>query len=151
MTIEILPLSHEDIDEVVQLGEATPEFRTGTDTPNFYGRETLLKWVSSPNGATFAAKDEKGLLGFILGSAMGGSRDAYINCTVVTPESRGQGIGTMLTRAVEEKFAQLGCNHVFSVIREDNLAMLGLKRNLGYQVGGEHMLYVDKMIEPPES
>lgn len=146
MAFDIQPMDKDDIDEVIRIGEVTPELETGTSTPDFYGRDTLSEWIEAANGVTLVAKSGDRMAGFILGQALGGSKDAYINCTVVNEEFRGQGIASELTREAEKIFSELGCNHVFSVIQSNNLAMLALKRKLGYDVGAEPMLYVDKMI-----
>ncbi len=149
MSIEITPISEDDIETVIALGSSTPEVQTGTEgVPAFYGTQTLKRWIEAPNGVTLAARDEGKLVGFLLGQALGASRDAYINATVVSEDYRGQGIASELTQIAEERFSELGCNHIFSEVEEGNLAMLGLKKKLGYHISDKVFRYVEKMIEP---
>ncbi len=150
MAIEFQRLTEEDIPSVIQLGESTPEFQTGTDAPSFYSATTLSRWIAAEGGVTLGAKDGSVLAGFLLGQAMMGSRDAYINTTVVTTPYRRHGIASELNRLALEQFAELGCNHVFSVVNTTDEPMLKLKERLGFQVSPETFRYVEMMIEPKE-
>lgn len=151
MAIRITGMSPEDIRAVTKLANSAPELATGTDTPDFYSEPTLRRLIQSANSATFVARhgldtyNEK-VVGFLLGQALPGTRDAYIHCTVMAPDFRKQGIASELTKVAEERFIELGCNHVFSVIALENFPMLAVKRRLGYSIGLKPMVYVDKMI-----
>ena len=146
MAIRIQRMSKEDIREVIRLGESAEEFDTGTDTPNFYGQATMERWVQSEYGVNLVACQDNILVaGFLLGQALPASRDAYIHATYVRPEFRGLHIATTLTKAAEERFLELGCNHVFSNIDPSNFAILAVKKRLGYKIGKPHF-YVDKML-----
>lgn len=150
MAIEFLPLTADDISSVIELGESTPEFRTGTDAPSFYSAATLDRWFAAEGGVTLGVKDGSLLAGFLLGQAMMGSRDAYINTTVVAAPYRRLGIASELNRRALKQFAALGCNHVFSVVNVTDEPMLRLKEQLGFQVSPEAFRYVEIMIEPKE-
>ena len=64
----ICTMTDSDIDEVICIGETTPEFRTGTEAPQFYSKTTLRGWISEPSGISLVAKVEDQVVGFILNS-----------------------------------------------------------------------------------
>ena len=52
--IEVSPIIESELDQVINIGENTPEFKTGTDAAQFYSKETLSNWITDPNGVTVA-------------------------------------------------------------------------------------------------
>ncbi len=145
--IKILPLNLDDLPAVMELSKNTKEFNIGSDSPQFYGLVSLSTWLDNPNSLALSAKDGGRLVGFILGQVMLG-RDGNINTSVVDKAYRHKGIGEKLQNAAEEFFASKGCNRVFSTVEENNKAMLGLKKKLGFSWGKQNYKIVDKMIEP---
>ncbi len=145
MSTEIVTLTKSDLKAVINLGASTPELDTGNDSPSFYGEISLATWLEDDRSVALAAKEGDTLVGFLLGQVMLG-RDGYINTTVVDEPYRGMGIAAQLTEAAEQMFEERGCNRVWSIVEEGNMAMLGLKKKLGYDWGAQNFKLVDRMI-----
>jgi len=148
--INIRRMREEDLNLVIKEGLNTPEFKTGTEATQFYGLETLKRWVNDPNGATLIAEHEGKIAGFLLGYYMSGPNDGYINCTVVLSEHRRKGVGTLLQEKAISEFEKKGpeghkCDHIFCVVSETDTPMLNLKEKVGFEVGGKFH-YVEMML-----
>lgn len=148
--ISVRKMTEGDVKWVVSVGENTPEFKTSTNAAQFFGNDTLRRWVNDPNGITLLAKVNGKPAGFLLGYYMTGPNDGYINCTVVASEFRRQGIGKELQEAAIEEFKQKGpeghkCDHIFYVVGEEDEAMLDLSRQTGFEIG-RRFHYVEKML-----
>jgi ribosomal protein S18 acetylase RimI-like enzyme len=148
MDIRVLKMAKEDARDVHLIGSATPEFGTGTEAEQFYSLNTLEHWIRSEHGVTLAAKDGDKLAGFLLANALPGSRDGYINCLVTLPEYRGHGVASQLLEAAKQHLGELGCNHVFSAVEQNNQTMLDLMQSAGFSVG-HRFRYVATMLKPP--
>jgi ribosomal protein S18 acetylase RimI-like enzyme len=139
-----------DLDWVIRVGLATPEFKTGTEAAQFYGLETLRRWIKDPCGVTLVAEVNGSRAGFLLGYYMAGPNDGYINCTVVEKGFRRRGVGRLLQEQAVSEFERRGpeghkCDHIFCVVSEDDRPMLELKRKVGFEVGGKFH-YVEMML-----
>ena len=145
--IKILPLATEDLEAVMEISKNTPEFNIGSEAPQFYGLKSLATWVDDPKSVSFVAKDGDKVVGFLLGQVILG-RDGMINMSVVDKTYRGQGIATQLQKLAETKFAEKGCNRIWSTVETDNEPMLKLKKKLGFSWGRQTFKIIDKMIEP---
>jgi len=148
--IQVRQMRENDLDWVIELGQETPEFKTGTEAVQFYSHESLSRWVDDLNGVTLVAEVEGKLAGFLLGYYMAGPNDGYINCTVVDKEFRRRGLGEMLQDSALAEFEGKGpeghkCDHVFCVVSETDEPMLNLKRKVGFEVGSK-FYYVETML-----
>lgn len=56
LVADISRMTETDLDEVIAMGLATPEIQTGTDSPQFYYKETLQRWIQSTNGILLVAR-----------------------------------------------------------------------------------------------
>lgn len=104
LDISLRKMADGDVSWVIGVGKNTSEFKTGTDAAQFFSDQTLKRWVNDPNGVTLLAVANGEPAGFLLGYYMAGPNDGYINCTVVSPEFRRQGIGKALQLAAIEGF-----------------------------------------------
>ncbi|SRR5258708_1163185 len=152
--LHIRQMVKEDLEWVIKTGLGTPEFKTGTNATQFYGEETLGRWIDDVNGITLVAEFNDQRTGFLLGYYMAGPNDGYINCTVVNQEERRRGIGKALQKSALYEFSQKGpeggkCNHVFCVVNETDEPMLSLKKEVGFQVG-DKFHYVEIMLPSKE-
>lgn len=135
-----------DILEVISIGLNTPEFKTGTNAQQFYGEQTLKRWIVDPNGVTLVARIGGKIAGFSLGYYMAGPNDGYLNCVTVKPSYRGRGFGKKLLKRSLSEFLKKGeCNHVFGVVGADNLQAIDFFKNNGLEIGKEFR-YVERML-----
>lgn len=58
--------------------------------------------------------------------------------TVVDPAHRGQGLGALISQAVEEEIRRRGFRKIMTTILIDNLPMIFLKLKQGYRFEGFH-------------
>lgn len=147
---KIRNMQQKDLDWVVQLGLSTPEFKTGTESAQFYSFDSLQRWIKDPNGVTLVAETEDQKTGFLLGYYLTGPNDGYINCIVVGQKFRGRGVGELLQESALDAFESKGskdhkCDHVFCVVGEGDNPMLGLMRKAGFEIGRKFH-YVDIML-----
>jgi|SRR3989304_7083499 len=148
--ISVRVMQENDLEWVTDLGQNTPEFKTETSAAQFFSLETLRRWVKDPNGVTLVAEIDGQSVGYLLGFYMTGPNDSYINCTVVEGKYRGKGVGHELLNKALEEFSQKGpeshkCDHVFCFVKEDDEAMLNLKRDVGFEIGAKGH-YVEIML-----
>ena len=147
LELKVEQMSEHDIEQVIAIGTTTSEFNTGTNAQQFYGTQTLKRWVKDPNGVTLVAKIGDNFTGFALGYYMTGPNDGYINCIVVDPGYRKKGIGKILLQQVLSGFKSKSerCNHIFCVVESDNTRALNFFRSQGLEIGREFR-YLEKMI-----
>ncbi len=134
--IQIERMDAEDIDEVVALGLATPEFQTGTEAPQFYSKETLTNWVDSRAGTCLLVALVNGeFAGFSISSYNPHSRDGYLHCSAVVEKFRRRGIRSRMLGCTLTELKQLGCNNVFCLVHPNNEAALALFKKHGFEIG----------------
>lgn len=126
-----------DLDSVIVMGTSTEEFDTGTESPQFYSRATLEKWIQSPNGVLLVAEYNTEIVGFRLAAYNPDSRDGYLHTIMVKKEFRGKGIGGLLMDETLRRLMALGCNHVVALVQEGNDSTLGFLRSNGFDIGGK--------------
>ena len=135
MNAEIPRMTEADLDEDIALGLSTSEIQTGTDSPQFYYKETLERWIESPNGILLNARIDGKLAGFRIADYNPDSKDGHLHVTVVTEGYRRSGIETQLLDATLMELENLGCNHVYCEVKEDNEAALAFFQKHGFDIG----------------
>lgn len=135
--VTIRAMELRDLDAVIALGTSTAEFDTSTESPQFYSRATLEKWISSPNGVLLVAESGPDVIGFRLAAYNPDSRDGYLHTIAVKQAYRNQGVGTQLMAETLRRLEVLGCNHVVALVQEGNESTLGFLRKNGFDVGGK--------------
>lgn len=118
--MHIVPMELRHLDDVVKLGLSEEELHTRSDTPEFYSKETLSRWIQSPNGFLFVAEDKDGLRGFSLTSYNPDCRDAYVHSIVAVADHRQEGIGSQLLETTLAALQKTECNHVRCLIALEN-------------------------------
>src|SRR3989344_7736027 len=106
--LKIEHMSEQDIEEIIDIGTGTPEFNTGTSAQQFYGAQTLKRWIADPNGVTLIARAHDKLVGFLLGYYMAGPNDGYLNCISVSKKYRKRGVGKELLQKALSEFKVKG-------------------------------------------
>ncbi len=135
--VKIRAMEASDLDAVIEMGTSTAEFDTSTDSPQFYSRETLERWIASPNGVLLVAESGSEVIGFRLAAFNPDSRDGYLHTIAVKQSYRDQGIGTQLMTETLRRLESLGCNHVVGLVQEGNDSTLGFLRKNGFDIGAK--------------
>ncbi len=150
-TTRLRGMQENDLLWVVELGQNTPEFKTGTEAAQFYSVGTLERWIKDPNGVTLIAEIEGKRTGFLLGYYMEGPNDGYINCIVVDETHRREGVGSALQEKALTEFEKKGpeghrCNHVFCVVNESDKLMFNLMKKMDFDFSETNFRYVETML-----
>ncbi|OGD92834.1 hypothetical protein A2697_05145 [Candidatus Curtissbacteria bacterium RIFCSPHIGHO2_01_FULL_41_44] len=143
--VEIRKMTEADLNKVIELGSSSDEMQTGTESPQFYGRETLSKWVQSSNGILLTAESDGEFAGFILTAYNPDSKDAYIHTIAAVDKFRGKGVGDQLLERTLAELEKTECNHVYCLIKPDNEPARKLFQKHGFSLG-ELFHYSDRML-----
>ncbi len=126
------------VDEVYELGISSPQLQTGTEAPQMYSKEALLRAIKDPDHIMLVAVDKDKLVGFSITGIDKALRDAEIHEFVVRAEYRRTGIGNQLLeetlRTLEETTE---VNHVVSHVQIDNSTMKEFLQKRNFQRGGD--------------
>lgn len=136
-SIKVRKMEARDLDQVIKIGLSTPEIQTGTGSPQFYFRETLENWIQSPNGILLVAEDARRIIGFRIASYNPDSRDGHLHVTAVKEQYRRLGIGSKLLDDTLNRLEELGANHVYCEVQEDNENTLRFFRKHGFEIGNK--------------
>lgn len=145
--IIIARMTIHDADRVIELGTQISQFDTGTNSMKFYCKETLGKMIHSENCIMLTAKKGDEIIGFMLTSVLPDARDAYMHSLFVDKNFRNKGIGSALvekTMIILEKRPD-ECNHVFGLVRNENVGTLNFLTNRGFD-SGNGFRYIDLML-----
>lgn len=96
--------------------------------------------VNDPARETYVAVDENGVQGFVIISLQG-AFTGYIQTVAVSPNARGQGIGTRLIHFAEQRMFEVSPN-VFMCVTDFNTDAQRLYERLGYERIGELKDYI---------
>ena len=91
------------------------------------------------------AEGDSGVLGYIVGRAMG-DQGEILNLGVPL-SARRRGVGTSLVRQLLASFAAAGVREVFLEVRESNFAAQGLYRTFGFQDVDRRRRYYRRPVE----
>ncbi|RXE55650.1 alanine acetyltransferase [Methanoculleus taiwanensis] len=116
-----------DIDEIVAIEREA--------FPDPWDERTLHEALAIYPGAFFVAGENGQVTGFIAGGLEDTGEELYghIMNLAVTPACRGQGIGALLVRRLEQQFALEGATGVQLEVRVSNTGAQQFYRRLGYQ------------------
>ncbi len=141
-------MQDEDLDAVIEFGLSTPELQTGTGSPQFYSKETLSRWINSPNGILLIAKVDGQFAGFSITAYNPDSRDGYIHCITTVDTHRGTGLGRRLLEQTLSQLEHVGCNHVYCLVRTNNKKTQSFFKKNGFEIG-KAFHYVERMLPRP--
>lgn len=139
--ILIEAMSEADLEQVIALGQATPELHDG-DAPDFFSRETLAAWLASPHDPLLVARRGSRVEGFAIASFHPLARIGYLYDLALRPECRGQGLGSALVAALMERFAAAGAVEIWCLVHEDNAAAGRLFESFGLRRGRRFDIHV---------
>lgn len=141
--MRIRDLKPEDYDELIALWEAVglPYRPHGRD-----GRDRITREIGGACSIFLAAEDRGGrLIGAVLGTHDG--RKGWINRLAVLPERRGQGVGSALVAAVEERLRAMSIEIVTCLIEDWNEESMAFFERIGY-VRHPDIAYYSKRRSP---
>lgn len=107
---------------------------------NSWSAPDIMGLMSAMGGfALLAETEEVGVVGFILGRAIGG--EAEILTLVTAPDHRRQGVGEALVEVLVEQARTRGADAVYLEVAEDNQAARGLYWKCGFEPAGLRRAY----------
>jgi ribosomal protein S18 acetylase RimI-like enzyme len=142
---DITKMQEGDLDQVISLSSSSTELQTGTNSPQFYSRETLSRWIQSLNGILLVAKVNDVFAGFSITAYNPDSRDGYIHTVDVAPQFQSKGIGSQLIDKTLVELERTDCNHVYCLIQPTNESSKALFSKFGFEVG-EAFNYVEREL-----
>ena len=102
--------------------------------------EVSLGIIQDPSREVYLARDETGLVGFLI-LCMTGAFVGYIQTICIDPARRGQGLGSRLLAFAEQRILQVSPN-IFMCVSSFNRDARRLYERLGYKVVGELTDYI---------
>lgn len=102
--------------------------------------EASLRIVQDPTREVYVARDETGLVGFLI-LCMMGAFVGYIQTILVHPNRRGQGLGSSLVEFAERRILRESPN-IFMCVSAFNHDARRLYERLGYRTIGELTDYI---------
>jgi ribosomal protein S18 acetylase RimI-like enzyme len=140
-------MEQRDLAAVMRLAHRADEIQTGTSAPQFWSEDILVRWADSEMGVLLVCEVSGELAGFIISSYNPISRDGYLHCVVVSPEHRRAGVGATLMEMTESTLVARGCNHIFGLVKPNNVPSEGLLARCGFKKGQE-FTYWQKSVNP---
>ena len=107
-----------DLQALLDLGSAVPEFAVSGGVVNFWPRDRLADAIAGSATIVLVASDSRILEGLLVISWNSDLRKAIIENIVVAPPLRGRGIGRQLLRAGLEELEKRGCEYVCTLVPE---------------------------------
>lgn len=98
-----------------------------------YSREELAYYLRNKTAIHLVAWDEDRIVAFILGH-LDRRGFGHIVTLDVDPANRHSGLGTMLMKALEEKFRRADCRSILLEVAVNNFAALSFYKKHGYSV-----------------
>jgi len=111
--------------------------------PLRFSRAYMRKLVESPRCATWIAEEDGKMMGFAIVDlkASSGQQGAYIQTLEVSPDRRGQGIGSELLSRVESSARDAGAQSIWLHVDQENAAAIHLYEAHGYARKGREEHY----------
>ncbi|MGB8029340.1 MAG: N-acetyltransferase [Terracidiphilus sp.] len=116
------------------------------DPPFRFSRAYMRQLVDSTNSATWIAEEEEKIAGFAIvqwkKGRKSGAQFAYIETVEVSPNHRGQGVGSELMRLTEDSARTAGAAAIWLHVDVENFAAIRLYESRGYaRQGREEHFY----------
>lgn len=130
-TVKYRRMNQDDLAQVVQIQERIT--RRSVSQP---WQDMLVGHVDNTYQCGIVAEVDGRVVGFALGEVkigeFGTDLSGWVEMMGVEPEYMGQGIGSGLTKALQDYFEEQGLKEVFTSVRWDSGDMLAFFKNLGY-------------------
>lgn len=120
----IRPFQRADLDGIVEIENAS----FGEDA---WPRRDFVDVARSDEGVFLVAVDGERVAGYVIGVTV--VDEGYIASIAVHPEHRGQGIGSLLLRAILDVLRSQGAGAVALHVRENNQEAIALYRRFEFE------------------
>ena len=145
MKIVIRKMRQADIPDVIELGEETPEIKTGTSLPQFYGREMLMRWIKRRQSILLVAEVDGLFAGFRIADYNPAAQSGYLEMIAVKNKFRNQGVGKKLTEETLRRLKKMGCDNVWCIIQAKNKRAQAIYESYGFVRGDPFFAYEKKL------
>ena len=129
---EVALCRQKDLAEIQTILKASPEAAA-------WSASALAESLASDPSHFFVGWQREEIAGFIAGRRMGD--EGEILNLAVRPQSRRQGVGRALAKALLEVFARENVLHVFLEVRESNASAIAFYAGLGFREVGRREGY----------
>ncbi|WP_328296597.1 GNAT family N-acetyltransferase [Streptomyces sp. NBC_00435] len=129
---EILPLQLTDLDSVLDLGHRAFDVDSMPYT-SWSLSSVAAHWDAQPD-ACWTARDEEGLLGFVLGSLSYDEREdwGYLEWIALEERARGRGVASALVEHCCDALFAAGASRIITDVEGGNAASASMMRRNGF-------------------
>ncbi len=144
------PATLKDFSALYRIGKKTKELQVSHTEP-FMTKKQLQWSITNKEGVFLVAEDAGKIVGFIYADVEDKDmpfreRYACIIYLVIIPTFRGQGVGTQLYQACEQRLKKLGMTHVYAWANiEAGDSVIHFNKKQGFAEGHKYM-WMDKKL-----
>jgi predicted N-acetyltransferase YhbS len=147
-TVHTRPLAPADLDRVVGIDGTT----TGRSRRGFYAKRFEVLAEDAQGTVALAAERDGQLVGFAFARVVDGefgnaTRAGVLDAIAVAPAVRGDGVGALLLRSVEETLARLGARVLRTQADWADQEMTGFFSASGFRLSGRFIL--ERAVDTP--
>ena len=133
--IKIRRMEKKDVEAVYSLGTSEERFRVGGDGAVFWPRGQLSDWVKSKTDVLLVAEDNDKIVGYALSQYHAPTKKAVFENLHVSPEYRGEGVGSQLTDQLVAHLKKQGAVYICALVEPNNEAILNTLTQKGFEKG----------------
>ena len=123
-----------DIEAVYETGMKTEAFRV-SDTPGFWSKEQLNRWLGNPDDVLLVAEDEERVIGYVMSQLHKPTGKATIENLFVDKSYRKKGIGRDLIKRCLKELKEKGASYFCAMVRADNDEIIDFYKRCGFTRG----------------
>ena len=123
-----------DIETVYESGRETEAFRV-SDTPGFWSRKQLNRWLDNPDDVLLVAEDNKRVIGYVMSQLHKPTGKATIENLFVDESYRKKGIGSDLIKRCLKELKERGASYFCAMVRTDNDKITNFYERCGFTRG----------------
>lgn len=128
-------MTADDVAAVALLGNETNQLTVFTEHNEFWSEDTLVSWIAANVDVMVVAEHEGNVVGFQISQLHYPSHTGYLSDIAISPDYRGQGIGTRLLDETLAQMKQKGMTSVYALTHEDNMPIQQLLQKFGLKKG----------------
>ncbi|MEU8760190.1 GNAT family N-acetyltransferase [Streptomyces sp. NPDC048659] len=149
--VEIVPLELVHLHAVLDLGHRVYDVKSMPYT-SWSLSSVAAHWDAQPD-ACWVARDEEGLLGFVLGSLSYDEREdwGYLEWIALEERARGRGVASALVEHCCDALFAAGASRIITDVESSNEASAAMMRRNGFTEGVSVTLFVRRapQDQPP--
>ncbi|MEU7017231.1 GNAT family N-acetyltransferase [Streptomyces sp. NPDC046385] len=140
--VEIVPLELVHLHDVLDLGHRVYDVKAMPYT-SWALSSVAAHWDAQPD-ACWVARDEEGLLGFVLGSLSYDEREdwGYLEWIALEERARGRGVASALVEHCCDALFAAGASRIITDVESSNEASAAMMRRNGFTEGVSVTLFV---------